>query len=495
MIKRITAMLTACLCAVSAGSGIRCAAADDSPPVWYDQAAADGIVYIDSENGSWTADISDIQTPDCVIPETFQEYPVTEIWCGAPQKYITTLTVPSSVVSIDVMYCSELQEFRVSEQNERFSSADGVLYDKAGETLIYYPPAKDAASFAVPEGVQTVGQYAFYKCDKLTEVTLPESLTVIEDGAFHAMRKLTKLTIPAQVTKIKAQYFGSALETVTFCCEDADAMTDSLLSEADWYYSDMFREFAGFASVYVPDAAFKTYTVMFDREISKGVIEVLPMGNELPEEIRAEIDRLQTLLPHGEFQRRIAELRGILDVNTPRITAEQVAEILQDDPSPAEIVERMDAIHGYPDYIRRGDPTWYEYWLDDKGSEKIVHLKDSGILFYYEICEDGTIDNISLLYPPDIEFEYVKDPATDIDRTYVYYNQISQDAPAPVIGDVNRDGVFSIADAVLLQKWLLSAPDTELADRKAADFNGDGIVNAADLSMMKLILSEQQASL
>ena len=52
-------------------------------------------------------------------------------------------------------------------------------------------------------------------------------------------------------------------------------------------------------------------------------------------------------------------------------------------------------------------------------------------------------------------------------------------------GDVNRDYVFSIADVVLMQKWLLGRADTKLTDIKAADLNGDGKLNVFDLCLMK----------
>lgn len=55
-------------------------------------------------------------------------------------------------------------------------------------------------------------------------------------------------------------------------------------------------------------------------------------------------------------------------------------------------------------------------------------------------------------------------------------------------GDVNSYGEFNVSDAVLLPKWLLAVPNTELADRKAADLCEDGRLNVFDLCMMKRIL-------
>ncbi len=53
------------------------------------------------------------------------------------------------------------------------------------------------------------------------------------------------------------------------------------------------------------------------------------------------------------------------------------------------------------------------------------------------------------------------------------------------MGDVNADGTFSVADIVLMQKWLLAKPDAVLADAAAGDLCADGILNAFDLVMMK----------
>lgn len=54
-----------------------------------------------------------------------------------------------------------------------------------------------------------------------------------------------------------------------------------------------------------------------------------------------------------------------------------------------------------------------------------------------------------------------------------------------VMGDVNKDGDFNIADVVALQKWLLSVPDITLDDWKAADFCNDNVLDVFDLCLMK----------
>ena len=51
------------------------------------------------------------------------------------------------------------------------------------------------------------------------------------------------------------------------------------------------------------------------------------------------------------------------------------------------------------------------------------------------------------------------------------------------MGDANADGAVTVADAIMLQKWLLCAGD--LTDWQAADMNGDKKINAADFTLLK----------
>lgn len=63
---------------------------------------------------------------------------------------------------------------------------------------------------------------------------------------------------------------------------------------------------------------------------------------------------------------------------------------------------------------------------------------------------------------------------------------------APVVkGDVNSDGELNIADAVLLQKWLLAFSDTNLTDWNRADLYRDGRLDVFDLCLMKRALIEK----
>lgn len=59
----------------------------------------------------------------------------------------------------------------------------------------------------IPEGVRSIGDYAFSGCDALTGVALPASVTAISQGAFAYCGSLESIKVPALVTHIGINAF------------------------------------------------------------------------------------------------------------------------------------------------------------------------------------------------------------------------------------------------------------------------------------------------
>ena len=133
---------------------------------------------------------------------------------------LTTVTLPEGLTSIGndaFLGCSSLAKIDVSPDNPIFAQIDGVLYEKATKTLVCYPAGKEGDSFAVPDGILTIGDSAFSFCSSLTTVTLPDGLTAIGDSAFSGCDSLTTITLPDSLTAIgdRAFFSCSSLTTVT----------------------------------------------------------------------------------------------------------------------------------------------------------------------------------------------------------------------------------------------------------------------------------------
>lgn len=63
--------------------------------------------------------------------------------------------------------------------------------------------------------------------------------------------------------------------------------------------------------------------------------------------------------------------------------------------------------------------------------------------------------------------------------------------PAPVMGDLNNDGVCSVADVILLQKFLLAIEQLPAGTASMADCYTDGVIDVFDLVMLKRMVVNQ----
>jgi YD repeat-containing protein len=132
---------------------------------------------------------------------------------------LTSVTIPNGVTSIgDEAFrgCTSLSAITVDALNSFYSSVAGVLFDKSQTLLIQYPGGK-SGSYAIPNSVTNIGDFAFYRCFGLTSVTIPNSVTSIGYAAFNVCISLTSVTIPNSVTSIGDGAFDScdSLTSVT----------------------------------------------------------------------------------------------------------------------------------------------------------------------------------------------------------------------------------------------------------------------------------------
>lgn len=131
---------------------------------------------------------------------------------------IETIAIPASVKIItfkSINGINGLKNINVSEDNEVYSSVDGVLYSKDRKTLYIYPFGKEGETFTVPNEVEEIFDAAFRSNNKLMTITLNNGLKKISDYAF-AYSALTTIVIPASVIYIGNNAFNTgSLRNVT----------------------------------------------------------------------------------------------------------------------------------------------------------------------------------------------------------------------------------------------------------------------------------------
>jgi hypothetical protein len=168
---------------------------------------ADGSIYTYSTNADGSANIVAYAGPPWVvaIPTNINGLTVTSIGCKAffndtnltsvtiPNSVtnigygafafcysLTSVTIPGSVITGDGAFygCGSLTSITVDASNPAYSSMNGVLFDKAQETLVEFPGGL-GGSYTIPNSVTNIGYGAFQYCGSLTSVTIPNSVTSI----------------------------------------------------------------------------------------------------------------------------------------------------------------------------------------------------------------------------------------------------------------------------------------------------------------------------
>ena len=122
---------------------------------------------------------------------------------------LNTITFPSgmSINSIGGYYgdyskatfsgCSSLARVNICD----LSSWCNILFHSNYDNPLYYTngfyssttASNVVTSLIIPEGVTSIGRYAFYYCSNLTSVTIPSSLTEIKYGAFAECNAITRV--------------------------------------------------------------------------------------------------------------------------------------------------------------------------------------------------------------------------------------------------------------------------------------------------------------
>lgn len=156
---------------------------------------------------------------------------------------LKSVTIPAGVKKIEPSVfanCDDLRSIKVDSENAKFTSVNGVLFNKEKTRLHAYPAGNTSSEYTVPDSVKTIGECAFSNCRCLEKVTIsngvkkteyqafsfctnlksviiPDSMKTIGDASFYGCTKLQSAVIPDGVTAIENDtfYACNSLKSVT----------------------------------------------------------------------------------------------------------------------------------------------------------------------------------------------------------------------------------------------------------------------------------------
>lgn len=101
---------------------------------------------------------------------------------------LESINIPESVALIGTApfyACSSLMSFEINENNNYFTSNDGILYSDNQSCLMFYPIVKSNSSFLIPNYVKSISDYAFANCNNLISLIIEDNVSYIGDYAFY----------------------------------------------------------------------------------------------------------------------------------------------------------------------------------------------------------------------------------------------------------------------------------------------------------------------
>lgn len=152
-------------------------------------------IYVNKDNPNYTSIDGVVYSKDMLsleaypigrtgtfsIPEGIKNINI----CAFEYSNLNEINIPTSITYIPTITfdkCLTLSAINVAKENKKYSSIDGVLFDKHGK-LERYPIGK-GGSYTIPKGVTSIGVDAFENCN-LNQIECPKTIITISRYAFE----------------------------------------------------------------------------------------------------------------------------------------------------------------------------------------------------------------------------------------------------------------------------------------------------------------------
>jgi len=364
---------------------------------------------------------------------------------------------------------------------------NGITYTVTaiGDESFYKCPKLTGVS--MPKSLKSIGYCAFYNCYRLKDLTIPVSVTTIDEGAFLSCSNLENVIIPDSVVSIGKQAFdycsklsevtiGSSVSSIgsnAFSATNLKFITCKAIIPPTVANINSFPNYSS-PKLYVPLTAFEVYRTTF---VWSSFAQVLGYSSN-------ELSIPDTISFHGN-----TIVIPVSMQNESTITAFQTDVYL---PDGFELVN----INGE-----------YQVSLSDrKGRDHVIMVNDApdgalrvlsysptlkafknneGELFYITVkIPEGVSGTFpiwlrnTILTSTDEEELYAIDALSNL-KVYNYK-----------LGDVNNDGIVTIADVVATARYILNY-NPEPFMFEAADINEDSKISITDVVKIANLILDQ----
>ena len=176
---------------------------------------SENLTTIESGTFQSCVALKNIEIPDSVTTigdNSFKD--CTELETVTIGKGCTSVTASAFTADFNLV------KFDVSEDNENYTSVDGVLYNKEKTAVVCYPKSL-SGEYVIPDTVTSIEKAAFENCNKLTKITIGSGVETVNPYAFNQCNLLATVVFKDSDTANKkicerAFYYCGSLTEVDF---------------------------------------------------------------------------------------------------------------------------------------------------------------------------------------------------------------------------------------------------------------------------------------
>ena len=126
-------------------------------------------------------------------------------------------------------YYSDESSNTISEVTEAKESMEDFEIDDNGILVNYRGNATDVT---LPDGINAIGEYAFFENETITSVVIPEGVKIIKRSAFEGCTNIESATLPSSIQEIEKEAFYLCCSIVSIVIPDGcTKMGDSCFSD------------------------------------------------------------------------------------------------------------------------------------------------------------------------------------------------------------------------------------------------------------------------